>query len=150
MNRRCTVLNRLIAGVSFLALATSCVATTPVPLTAFPTPVIGRGRAIQSATQECRKPHLVLVGELESAKADFMLLSEADKLVRESGEQFGYPKPLSTDVWLVQIEGTFQAIGSPPPAKGTEPTATPPWPGTCLVIVDATDGAALVLRNRRK
>ena len=147
-------LRRLAHAIGLAALITSSAActVTPPPTTAIPTVVvaISSQKAIALATEACRIPHLVLVGEPTAAKATLMTLAEADTIVRTSGEQTSYPIPMNANVWLALIDGQFQLIGGPPSAAGAQPTAPPPWAGVCQVILDANTGAALVVRNRPK
>lgn len=150
MNRIRCVLMHLIGIVSLLGLAVACTVVLPVHKTAVPTVAISSEKAIQLATQECRKPHLELIGEPEATKAALMSLAEADKMVSEKGEHINYSQPMNTIVWLVQVDGLFQRIGGPPLANGLEPTPSPPWVGVCLAIVDANKGDVLVIRNQPK
>lgn len=144
---------RLANVICFAVLLTSSVACTGMPPlreSTIPTVVvaISSQKAIALATEACRIPHLVLVGEPTAAKATLMTLAEADETIRTSGEQTSYPIPMNAKVWLALIDGQFQLIGGPPPAAGVQPTSPPPWVGVCQVIVDADTGAALVVRNR--
>lgn len=151
MNRIRCVLMPLIGIVSLLGMAVACTVISPARKTTAPTVVaISSEKAIQLATQECRKPHLVLIGEPKATKATLTSLAEADKMVSEKGEHTSYSQPMNTTVWLVQIDGLFQRVGGPPLANGSEPTPSPPWAGVCLAIVDANKGDVLVIRNQPK
>jgi len=146
---RCVPMH-LIGIVLLLGLAVACTATSPAHKTTVPTTAISSESAIQLATRECRKPHLVLIGEPEATKATLMSLAEADQIVSEKGEHTSYPQPMNTTVWLVQIDGLFQRVGGPRLASGSEPTPSPPWTGTCLAIVDANKGDVLIIRDLAK
>ncbi len=95
-----------------VALTTACgtpVSPTLVPATPTPTPAparpITRERAIAVAIQACALPDMALVSEAQNVRAQLTTLDQA----AESAT--GYDRPLSTTVWLVQMDGQLQLIG---------------------------------------
>ena len=113
---------RIALTILYSALAMSLAAcgaptaTTPAPA-ATPVTAITRERAIELATQMCRVPHMVLLGEPRNIRAQ-----------------------LVGPVWQVQMDGQLVLVGGPAPQP--DMTAAPPTPfeGTCTARIDAATG----------
>jgi hypothetical protein len=115
-------------------------APTATPMPPMPTPTqagpIARERAVEVAIQACDVPHMVLNGAPHNIRAKLTTLDQA-----ADGGSTRYDQPLSTTVWLVQMDGQLQLVGGVLPTPGG-PGATPPQPfeGTCTVLIDANTG----------
>jgi hypothetical protein len=141
-----------VAVVGLIARSRTMNAAQIAP-TATTATTISRDKSIGIATMACRVPHMVLVGEPRNIRAQLVTLGEADQLTRSSGEYTNYDQPLSTPVWLVQMDGTLQLVGGPPTAPappGQTVTATPPQPfeGTCSVLINANTGDWIGVRDK--
>lgn len=133
-------------GLTIALAGCSAVTSTPT-VTAIATPAVSRDKAIELATAECKKGHLVLVGNPATAEAALMTLGEADAAVRSAGETTNYGLPAASKVWLVQLTGSFQVIGGPQGLLGASPTTSPPQTRFCKVIVEADKEHALGVHN---
>ena len=109
-----------------------------------------RERAIESAVDFARVPHLVLIGNPVDITARLTIMREA--VIETQGEDaLQYPSdfPLAL-VWVVDVSGTYQLQG------GAMPTQTPighdgpiivvptpaPYVQTCVIVVEAASSVS--------
>ena len=140
-----------LVAMILLGSVAGCAGPMPTPaLAPTVTTAISRERAIETATGECKIPHLVLLGEPQNIRAQLMTLQEADRLTNQEGSQNFYDITMDSSVWLVQMDGMLQLVGGPLPIDPTShlpvtPTpSTPAW-GTCKVIINADTGRTILI-----
>jgi hypothetical protein len=115
-------------------------------------PAVSNQQAIAIATRACRTPHLILVGEPKNIRAQLITLSEADKLIMAGAGSTNYERPMSTIIWLVQMDGRLELVGGPPPpntplGQSAIQTPSPSRFGTCSVFIDAKTGDPFFVHN---
>ena len=103
-----------------------------------------RERAVQTAVDLARWPHLVLLGEPHSVNARLTTLRDA--VISSVGEDDLQYTPgfQLAPVWVVDVTGTYQLQGGPAPTQPALGTAdlysidpTPaPFEGNCAIIVE--------------
>jgi hypothetical protein len=115
-------------------------------------PAVSNQEAIEIATRACKTPHLILVGEPQNIRTQLITLREADKLIMAGAGSTNYERPMSTRVWLVQMDGRLELVGGPPPpntplGQSAIQTPSPSRFGTCSVFIDARTGVAFFVHD---
>ena len=136
-----------IAGVLTLLAATgsACNAGSPFaspiqsPLT---TPlslaVSDETRAIEIGKTGCSVSRSVQDEAPYNIRAQLLPLSEADKLVNDSGSKSSYNLPSDTLVWVVQMQGKWHTEGGPLPTRA--PNEAIVYYTQCSVLINAQTG----------
>ncbi len=144
---------KIISFFIAIVLITACTGRrSPTPM-ATTSPSITVDDAIKTAISACKTPHLVLIGEPQNIRPKLTTLEEADKFViSQGGTTSNYGIPMSSQVWMVQMDGQLQLVGGPLPVATDESGISTPNPskpawGTCTAVINANSGDLIFVLN---
>ena len=100
--------------------------------------VSDEARAIEIGKTGCNVFESVQDEALYNIHAQLLPLSEADKLVNESGSKSSYNLPNDTPIWVVQMQGKWHTEGGPVATRA--PGEAIVYYTQCSVLINARTG----------